>query len=98
MDKGFVMGRKYDAFSQPLVYQKNVLDRRAEIALIMIEKWGMVAGYTDGEDSAGRSKIELMPVDQLVERAFSTAEVAYAEIERRGWLLEIPAPIIEKDR
>ncbi len=98
MDKGFIMGRKYDAFSQPLVYQKTVFDRRAEMAIIMLEKWGMVAGIDNGEDSAGRAKISLMPIGKLIDRAFECADAAYSEIERRGWSMEIPAPVIEKER
>ncbi len=92
------MGKRYDAFSQPLVYDRVAFDRRADMAIIMLEKWGMVTGFDNGEDSAGRAKIGLMPVDQLIERAFTIAEAAYAEIERRGWSMEIPAPTIEKDR
>ncbi len=98
MNRGFIVAKKYDVLSQPFAYDKVVFDRRAEMAILMLEKWGMVTGFPDGEDSVGRAKIGLMPVDQLVERAFFTAEAAYSEIERRGWSMEIPAPTIEKDR
>ncbi len=98
MNRGFIVAKKYDVLSQPFAYDKVVFDRRAEMAILMLEKWGMVTGFDNGEDSAGRAKIGLMPVDQLIERAFTIAEAAYAEIERRGWSMEIPAPTIEKDR
>ncbi len=98
MDKGFLMARKFDSFKTPMVYRKSALDQRAELAIVMLEKWGMVAGFADGEDSVGRSKTDLLPVDRLIDRAFSCAEATYAEIERRGWSMEIPAPEIEKER
>lgn len=97
MDKGFMRVKRYDPLREILVYRKNVLDCKAELALLMIEKWGMVQGYPDGEDSAGRAKIGLMPIEKLIERAFESAEAAYAEIEKRGWSLEIPPPEVDKD-
>ena len=98
MDKGFMKVRKFDPLKETLIYKKNVLDTKAELALTMIEKWGMVQGYPDGEDSAGRAKIGLMPIDKLIERAFESAEAAFTEIEKRGWLMEVPPPELEKDK
>lgn len=98
MDKGFMRVRRFDPLKECLVYRKTILDGKAELALLMIEKWGMVQGYPDGEDSAGRAKIGLMPINKLIKRAFESAEVAYKEIEKRGWSMEIPAPEIEKDK
>ncbi len=98
MDKGFIMAGRYEPLKQVIVYRKSMLDQRAELALLMIEKWGMVQGYPDGEDSAGRARIGLMPIGKLIDRAFECADAAYLEIERRGWSMEIPAPTIEKDR
>lgn len=98
MDKGFFKFHRYDPLKECLIYKKQVLDGKAELALLMIEKWGMVQGFPDGEDSTGRAKLGLMPIDKLIERAFESAEAVYKEIEKRGWSMEIPAPEIEKDR
>ncbi len=98
MNRGFIVAKKYDVLSQPFSYDKVVYDRRAEMAIIMLEKWGMVAAIDNGEDTAGRAKLGLMPIGELIDRAFECADAAYQEIEKRGWSMEIPAPTIEKDR
>ena len=92
------MAKRYESMREALVYKKTILDGKADLALLMIEKWGMVQGFPDGEDSSGRAKIGLMPIGELIERAFESAEAAYKEIERRGWMMEIPPPEIEKDK
>lgn len=59
----------------------------ANLALSFVEKWGMVQGASDGtEDSAGRAKLVLMPVEEVVNRAASMAEQIVAELERREWI------------
>lgn len=67
------------------------LTRRARLAVILIEKWGMVAGKVDGEDSAGRSKLELQTPEEVVARACETSERAWAEFEKRGWVFRLPS-------
>ena len=60
---------------------------QGRLALVLIEKWGTVAGKVTGtEDSAGRAVLDVMPVADVVERAFSMAEQAVAELERRQWI------------
>jgi hypothetical protein len=67
------------------------LDPRAGFALQCLERWGMVAGATDGEDSAGRAKLRSMAPDEMVERACDVADKAYAAFEARGWTLTLPS-------
>lgn len=64
------------------------------LALILVEKWGMVACIDDGEDGAGRHMTRLMTPVELVERACATAEVMWEQIEKRGWALDVPAPTL----
>ncbi len=71
---------------------------QAELAMTLIERWGMVAGDVDGEDSAGRQKIRLQTPDELIERACKTAEAAMAEFQQRGWMMAIPKPDPEDDQ
>lgn len=64
-----------------------VMNLSGRIALILIEKWGTVAGHIrDKEDSVGRAVLDVMPVADVVERAFDMAEQATAELERRQWI------------
>lgn len=70
----------------------------ARMACLLIERWGMIAGKSDGEDSAGRAKLDLMPPAEVVERACETAQLAVAEFERRGWVENVtPRPEDEAD-
>ena len=70
------------------------------LAIHLIERWGSVAGKPDGEDTAGRAKIGLQTPRELVDRACNTAEITFAELEKRGWMLEMPKrePKPDKDK
>lgn len=61
-------------------------DLKFRLVITFLEKWGMVAGHSEREDSAGRAVTDLVPVDQTVERAFIMADLVVTEAERRGWL------------
>jgi hypothetical protein len=65
----------------------NVMSLPGRIALMLIEKWGAVTGKIRGEeDSAGRAVLDVMPVPDVIERAFDMAEQAVVELERRQWI------------
>lgn len=68
----------------------TMLGQRASAALEMITRWGMVAGDTSGEDSAGRAKIVLQPIETVVERAITCVDLAWSQFESKGWLLKLP--------
>lgn len=68
----------------------------AQFAMVLIERWGMVMGEPDGEDSAGRAKLKLMSVDDTVARACRTAQVAFEQFALKDWLLEVPNPTEEE--
>lgn len=57
------------------------------LALILLEKWGMALADNDGEDSAGRAKYKIMDPKKVVARAFTMAELAFREGKKRGWLV-----------
>lgn len=67
----------------------------AHFAAVCIEKWGMVAGMPDGEDSAGRARIRLATPEEVVERAMTVAELFYRAARARGWTTKIPAALAE---
>jgi|SRR5215207_1790089 len=64
---------------------------RARMATALMEKWGLVAGVPDGEDTTGRSKLRLLSPKEIVERAVETADMAVSTFERLGWLDRLPS-------
>lgn len=74
------------------IVQKSIATGPGQLAQEMILRWGMVAGATDTEDSAGRAKVRLQTPDELIERACSTAQLFWDEATKRGWMEAIPAP------
>lgn len=68
-----------------ILHNRAVLGPRARAALEMATRWGMVQGYPDGEDSAGRAKLGLMPEADVVDRAIRTTEMLFDRFEALGW-------------
>lgn len=61
-------------------------------ALQLLGHFGLISGIDDGEDSAGRRAMKLMPVAETVERAFDLAHEAFIQLSARGLLIELPDP------
>ncbi len=60
---------------------------QGRMAIVFLEKWGVVTGkIKDEEDSAGRAVLDVMPVEDVVKRAFDIAGQAVSELERRQWI------------
>ena len=74
-----------------MVHNRITLDPRASFALNCLEKWGLVMGSPDGEDSAGRAKGKIMPLDEVVARACDVADRAYSAFRDRGWVIALPS-------
>lgn len=74
------------------------VDFRGGLALELIEHWGMVAGVNNGEDTCGRARLDVMPVEEVVERAFAMAEQAYQALEARGWIKPVARTVEEAHR
>ncbi|HHJ80712.1 MAG TPA: hypothetical protein ENJ65_03670 [Candidatus Tenderia electrophaga] len=72
------------------IHDTELLNKQAAFMLQFIERWGMVAATEHGEDSAGRSKLRLLTPAELVDRAAVTAELAFAEMRRRGLIVDLP--------
>ncbi|MDR3633741.1 MAG: hypothetical protein P4L84_07880 [Isosphaeraceae bacterium] len=63
----------------------------ARLAINLIERWGLVAAESDGEDSAGRAKSRLSTPKELAQRACDVAAEASAELRKRGWIFSLPS-------
>jgi hypothetical protein len=79
-----------EVYSIPCAYAEG----RARMAIVLIEKWGMVAAVPDGEDSAGRARLRLMLPSEIVGRACETADLAYSVFESYGWIHDVPDEIL----
>lgn len=82
--------KKYGREKDVVVYETETFDVAGRLAAVLVERWGLVAAKFDGEDSAGRAKMALPSVREVVERAFDMAEGFMSEAKRRGHLVEIP--------
>ena len=68
------MERIYKDYDEHLL-GRYAVDWATNFAAAFIERWGMVAAMPDGEDAAGRSKLRLMSPQELVDRAYETADL-----------------------
>lgn len=62
----------------------------ASLEVKLLEKWGLVAVESDGEDSAGRAKLRFSTPQELAAQACNVALEIVAEIRKRGWFVPIP--------
>lgn len=79
------------------IFNTQVLQPAAALAQELLARWGMVSAVEDGEDSAGRAKVRLQGPQEMVMRACATAELAYQEFKKRGWVLDLPDPMPPKE-
>lgn len=73
-----------------LLHQLEAPEWEARLASILIERWGIVAGMPDGEDSRGRARVRKATPVELVTEACETAALAVAEFRKRGWVVNVP--------
>ena len=94
MSKDYVMTpkRSFEDAASWTIHNLEALKPEANAALAFIEKWGMVAGIPDGEDSAGRARIRLATPEEVVDRAIAVAAGAFRAFEAHGWIQPIPSP------
>lgn len=74
-----------------MVHPRVMYDERGIMAKEFVDRWGMVAGIPDGEDSAGRSKLRLATPEELVDRAMACVEALYLAMDARGYRLDVPS-------
>ena len=87
--------QKEPTFGDPsnnMIHRHRVPCSEAVLAMNLIERWGMIAGDADGEDSVGRQKGRLYEPEEVVERACQMADAAFATFEARGWMTPVPLP------
>jgi len=82
------------------VHNTEALNDQARFAFSLIERWGLVAAASDGEDSAGRAKRRALTAEELAVKAFDASKAAYAEARKRDLIITLPTldEIREMDR
>lgn len=78
--------KKYFPVEMLGVTARVLFDIRAQLALTMLEKHGLITGKDGIEDSQGRAKIIVMPPAETVKRAFDLAEEFIRACEKRGYI------------
>lgn len=66
-------------------------NRRADFAMRMMEKFGLLLGEDAGEDSAGRQKGRRLTPKECAVLACETSDHLFNEMESRDWFTEIPS-------
>jgi len=66
-------------------------DQRALLACQFAERWAVVAGLPDGEDSAGRQKLRAMTPGELAQHACDCVTALFMQFDDRKWLLHVPS-------
>jgi hypothetical protein len=74
-----------------LTHSSRFANDKAEYAKHLMEHHATVCAVPDGEDTAGRSKLRLQTPAEVVDRCVEIADRAYAEFEKRGWLVAVPS-------
>jgi hypothetical protein len=92
MTTQFAIAEDYgrNSLKQFVQHETELPNAEARLAMLLIEKWGMVAAKSAGEDSAGRSMLVDLSPAEVVERACSIAEKALAAFRERNWIVIAP--------
>lgn len=61
------------------------------LAIVLVEKWGMICAAPDGEDAGGRAKLRPLTPSEVIDRACETAERLAKELRSRGWFTVLPS-------
>lgn len=72
------------------VHDTEIPNLEARIAITLAEKFGIITAQPDGEDSAGRQKLCLLPPSEVAARACAVAEKLTSEIRSRNWMVTCP--------
>jgi hypothetical protein len=69
---------------------KYVPDQRGAMFTTLLQAWGMVTGFRHTfRGGPAEGVMELMPVEQVVERAATMTRLAYHRMDQEGWLVKI---------
>jgi hypothetical protein len=82
---------QYEDTPRIAIHEPEHPNFEARLAINLLERWGLVAAESDGEDASGRAKLRLSTPEELSKRACDVAAQTTAELRKRGWILELPS-------
>lgn len=92
------MNGEFDVFKSPkyelsgiTVHARKRYSMRAELAINLVSHFALIAAKDDGDDTSGRRASKLQSTDEVVNRACDIAEKMIDELEKRNWIIDIPA-------
>jgi hypothetical protein len=74
------------------IIRERVPTEEGDLALKFATHFAVIAAVEDGYDEAGRAKLRLQTVDEIVQRACDLAEKMTAALRKREWILDLPIP------
>lgn len=77
-------------YNSVVVHTLEAVTSEGQFMMTIIEKHAMVAGKPDGEDTSGRQKLALTPIEELVDRSAKLARKTFDRMREEGWMVEIP--------
>lgn len=74
-----------------VVHETEHPNFEGRLAIMLVERWGLVAANDGGEDSSGRARLKLQSPAEVVDRACATAALMAEELRSRGWFTIAPS-------
>ncbi len=74
-----------------VVYDDDVMNGEARLAVTILGTIALAAAEPDGEDGMGRQKLKLLTPEAAAQRACNLAEQMFAEFRTRGWVIKGPS-------
>lgn len=73
-----------------MVFETRIPIDVGRLAVALAERFGVLMGQPDGEDTAGRQQFGLMHPTDVAKRACDVAAALWKELEDRQWVLALP--------
>lgn len=73
-----------------VMFHTEAPNYEGQLALELLNRFGLIAAEPDGEDSGGRQKQKLLPVETAVARCFDLAHEAVRVLHERGLMVALP--------
>ena len=74
-----------------IVHHRQLPNQKAAFAMKLAEHLAIIACDNDGEDSAGRQKLRLLPPDEVAHRAVQIADSMWDQFATCGWIIDLPS-------
>lgn len=81
-----------------VIHNQECPNSIAAFAMDIMHHLAISTACPDGEDSAGRQKLKLLPPDGVAQRACEIADAAFREFEIRQWMIDTPLPSLKSKK